>query len=113
MKNRVPKKNSGKKFGQACGKFCFSEESVCQFSENICAVEIRNLTGPPDKDWLQLNFDDSHEFTRNLVDFHEKFGPFWTRSERINSSRYFLDREIWALKTNRSAVYSTCSVGGS
>ena len=72
-KNRVPNKQSGK---QACGKFCFSEEAVCQFSEKVCAVEIRNLTGPPDKEWLQLNFDDSHEFTRNLMDFHEKFGPF-------------------------------------
>ena len=75
-KNRVPKKNSGERLGQTCGKICFSNEAICQFSENICSVEIRNLTGPPDEEWLQLNFDDSHEFTRNLLDFHEKFGPF-------------------------------------
>ena len=53
-----------------CGEFC---GELCRGTmAGICNRRKSLLTGPPKVDWILANFEEKHNFTKQLLGFHEK-----------------------------------------
>ena len=66
--NKVEKARHG-----LCSNFCGRHvPKKCKKTRHFCDNRKVLLNGPPTVDWLLANFDEKHNFTRELLDFHTK-----------------------------------------
>ena len=65
------KRIAGTMCSEFCGEFCSEARG------GICEERKVLLTGPPTVDWVLANFEKNHNFTKQLLEFHEKHRDYF------------------------------------